>query len=188
VSVYSDTAIEITWERIQRSTFSGITGYEIYRNGELHALVEGNSYFDDTLVPGIDYNYSVSAVSGGGSRSDLSEAVSVNTGERDGDSPGAGTDYVVPSRLSQPTSVDVFVYSANSIELVWNRPIDDDVIGYEIRRNNNYIGFTRGVSFFDDTVSADNCYRYNILPVDSDGHLLGLINAVAATGTVAGCK
>lgn len=188
VSIYSDTAIEISWERIRRSNFGGNSGYEIYRNAELQALVEGNCYYDDTLVPGVDYNYSLRAVSGLDSRSDLSEEVLVNTSNRDSSSSPVGTDYVVPSRPSEPTSVDVFVYSANTIELIWNRPDNSEAIGYEIRRNNSYIGFTRGISFFDDTVSADNCYRYNILPVHSNGHLLGLLNAVAATSDVVGCE
>lgn len=187
-SIYSDTAIEITWERIRTTNRTGISGYEIFRNGEFQAVAEGNSFYDDTLVSGVDYSYSVRSISNNDTRSDFSEEILVNTDERNSGSPTNGTEYVVPNRPSEPLSVEVFVYSPNSVELIWNRPASNAAIGYEIRRNNNYIHFTRGVSFYDDSVSADNCYRYNILPVDSEGNILGLINAVAATGDVAGCN
>ncbi len=188
VSIYSDTAIEVTWERIRRPGIAGISGYEVYKNGELQTVTEGTSYFDDTLAPSVTSRYSVRAVSGIDRRSDFSEEVVVDTGERDNGSNPIGTSYTVPARPSEPTTVDVYVYSANLIELIWNRPVNTEAIGYEIRRNNTYIGFTQGISFVDNTVAAENCYRYNILPIHADGHILGLLNAVAATGTIQGCE
>ncbi len=187
VVAYSDTAAEVTWERIAGAGFNVISGYEVFRDGEFIAVTEGNSYFDDSLMPGVDHSYTVQAFSFDGVRSDMSPAVSINTLERDGISTGEGT-YMVPDRPGEPTSAEVYVYSNELLELVWNRPASSLVVGYEVRRNNAYLGFTQGVSYVDDTIVAGQCYRYNILPVNADGHILGLLNVIASTGAVAGCE
>lgn len=187
VVAYSDSAAELTWERIVGVGFNVISGYEVFRDGELVAIVEGNSFFDDALTPGVDHSYTVQASSFDGARSDMSETVSVNTSDRGGISTGVGT-YLVPDRPAEPTSADVYVYSDNLLELVWNRPTSSLAAGYEVRRNNVYVGYTQGVSYVDDTISAGQCYRYNILPVNADGHILGLLNIVASTGVIEGCE
>jgi len=187
VTAYSDTAAEVSWERIAGVGFNVISGYEVFRNEELVAVVEGNSYFDDSLIAGVDYSYTVQATSFDGARSNMSQPVLVNTSERDGVSTGVGT-YTVPNRPAEPTSADAYVYSDDLLELVWNRPASNLAIGYEVRRNNVYLGFTQGVSYVDNTITAGQCYRYNILPVDSDGHILGLLNIVASTGSGEGCE
>lgn len=56
--VYSDTAAELFWDR---STIPRLN-YEIVRNGELLGSTDGTSYFDNTLVSGILYNYEVVAI------------------------------------------------------------------------------------------------------------------------------
>lgn len=187
VTGYSDTAAEVTWERIQGVGFNVITGYDVFKDGEFIATVAGTSYFDDSLVPGVEHSYTLQATSFDGARSDMSQTVTVNTFERDGISTGVGN-YTVPSRPAEPTTADVYVYSNELLELVWNRPDSSLAIGYEVRRNNVYLGFTQGVSYVDDTITAGQCYRYSILPVNSDGHLLGLLNIVASTGADDGCE
>ena len=187
VIAYSDTAAEITWERIAGVGFNVISGYEVLKDGELVANTTGNSYFDESLTPGIDYTYTIQALSFDGVRSDMSATVSINTLNRDGISTGVGT-YIVPDRPAEPTSADVYVYSNELLELVWNRPANSLAIGYEVRRNDVHLGFTQGVSYVDDTITAEQCYRYNILPVNKEGQILGLLNIVASTGALDSCE
>ncbi len=76
-SVYSRTAVEVFWDR---SSDDGVVlMYEVYRDGQLVASVAGNSYFEDTLVSGTTYSYSVVAVDNDNNRSNQSSALSVTT-------------------------------------------------------------------------------------------------------------
>lgn len=75
VAVYSSSAIELFWDR---STDNGlITSYQIYRDGTALTMSEGNSYFDDSLVPGTQYQYSVSAIDDDGNLSARSTSINV---------------------------------------------------------------------------------------------------------------
>ena len=56
--VYSGTAAELFWDRSATPRLS----YEIVRNGELIGNTDGTSFFDDTLVVGVLYEYEVSAI------------------------------------------------------------------------------------------------------------------------------
>lgn len=64
--VYSDSAAELFW---QRSTNVPTRGYELVRNGENIGVFDALSYFDDTLIPGIEYTYTITAVGANGERS-----------------------------------------------------------------------------------------------------------------------
>lgn len=58
--VYSGTALEVFWDR---STDDGaVVAYSIVRNGQPFASVQGNSFFDDGLIPGTAYEYQVIAI------------------------------------------------------------------------------------------------------------------------------
>ena len=68
-TVYSDSAAELFW---LRSINVAVQGYELKRNGETLGIFDALSYFDDTLIPGIEYTYSISAVGVDGERSGTS--------------------------------------------------------------------------------------------------------------------
>lgn len=55
--VYSQSAAELFWDR--ERFFSSSLLYEVFRDGQLLAKITGNSFFDDTLVPGNNYRYEV---------------------------------------------------------------------------------------------------------------------------------
>lgn len=66
--IYSGSAAELFW---LRTTNVPVQGYEITRNGETLGLFDALSFFDDTLSPGIDYTYTITAVGIDGGRSGL---------------------------------------------------------------------------------------------------------------------
>lgn len=76
-AVYSSTAAELFWDR---SSDDGIViGYEVIRNGDMFDMADGNSYFDNTLEPGVTYQYQFIAVDDEGNRSGASNSVEVVT-------------------------------------------------------------------------------------------------------------
>lgn len=64
--VYSNSAAEIFW---LRTTNVSVEGYELTRNGEDLGVIDALSYFDDTLMPGVEYTYTIKALGFNGERS-----------------------------------------------------------------------------------------------------------------------
>lgn len=60
-AVYSETALELFWERDGGPT----RRYEIRRDGDIVGTTDGTSFFDDALDPGTAYRYRVIALEGG---------------------------------------------------------------------------------------------------------------------------
>lgn len=77
VAVYSATAIELFWDRSTDDGF--VTAYQIYRDNVALTMSEGNSFYDDSLTPGTEYEYSVSAIDNDGNLSSRSASVNVTT-------------------------------------------------------------------------------------------------------------
>jgi len=70
--IYSDTAAELFW---LRTTDLPTTGYEITRNGNVLGVFDALSYFDNTLMPGIEYTYTIAAVGFTAERSPVATVV-----------------------------------------------------------------------------------------------------------------
>ncbi len=66
-AVYSQTAAELFWNL--SSDDGRVVGYEIRRNGVLVETRDATSYFDNSLVPGMTYTYTIVAVDDNGNRS-----------------------------------------------------------------------------------------------------------------------
>lgn len=62
IIVYSTTAAELFWDRVDSIS----SGASILRSGELIGTTAGNSFFDDTRVPGESYQYTVNATDSAG--------------------------------------------------------------------------------------------------------------------------
>lgn len=71
---YSSTALEIFWDAAASSD-SFITGYEVKRDGESVATIDGLSLFEDGLSPGVEYTYSVRAVDANGNAGEYQQVV-----------------------------------------------------------------------------------------------------------------
>ena len=67
--IYSDSTAELFW---LRTTNVPVQGYEITRNGEILGLYDALSFLDNTLVPGMEYTYTITAVGADGERSGTS--------------------------------------------------------------------------------------------------------------------
>jgi hypothetical protein len=115
----SATSVSLSWSAA--SDDQGVTGYQIYRNGSLVSVVQGNqlNFIDTGLAPGSSYRYSLKAVDAAGNLSlsagnDLSLVAS--TAEAKGDvSLSAGNNLVLASEANQ-SSDDVHQGSKHTID------------------------------------------------------------------------
>ncbi len=76
--VYSGTAVEIFWDR-STDDDSQVVAYSVMRDGQPVTSVQGNSFFDDGLMHGTTYEYSVVAIDNMANESAVSESLSVTT-------------------------------------------------------------------------------------------------------------
>ena len=74
----SDSVIDLSWSA-SFDAESGISNYNVYRDGELVAQPADNSFSDSGLSESTTYSYQVSAVNGAGMESEKSEAASATT-------------------------------------------------------------------------------------------------------------
>lgn len=173
--VYSDSTVELVWS----SSFNN-SGADIYRDNELLATTSnGSSYIDDTLLAGVTYEYSVALFDVNGVRSELSNSVSVTTGQE-----GTDSGYTPVIRPATPTGLTAVIYNPNEIELFWDRlaVLPADFNGYEIWRDHEFIAFTRGISFYDNSVQPDSVFHYDVVAVSRDGTMLGFNGTDVNTG------
>lgn len=75
--VYSSSALELFWER--SSDDGVVSSYDVYRDGQLTGSANGNSFFDDDLMPGTSYEYHVVAVDDQANESAASLSVSARS-------------------------------------------------------------------------------------------------------------
>lgn len=172
VDVFSESTVEILWQTTN-STGIPITGADIFRNDVLLVSTQnGRSYIDDTLVPGVDYTYTIELFTDSGERSKRSEPITVNSSQ---EPDSMDTNYTPVFRALSPANLNVVNYNSTEVELFWDRPtsLPANFNGYEIWRNHEFHAFTRGVSFYDNTVKPGLTYHYLVVPVSLDGSILG---------------
>lgn len=157
----SPTNISITW--LPSADNVGVTGYRIYRNGELIGTSGSTNYVDARLAPLTTYSYTVSAYDAFDNHSALSSPRAVATTL-------SGTDLIAPS---VPTDV---VASAGasmiSASLTWSASSDNiGVVAYKVRRNGVVVGSSVVTSFMDVGLTRDTIYTYTVAACDAAGNL-----------------
>lgn len=146
---------------------AGTSVYRIYRNGIAGplAVINGNSYFDNTASPSTRYSYQIRAfdTTNSNNASGLSTFPAVTT-------LAAGTPGIIqaaiPPRL--PTNLAAIASSATQIKLSWS----DNNAGkstYRIYRDGNTgpLAVVTGSSYSDTTVFANTSYTYQIRALET---------------------
>jgi fibronectin type 3 domain-containing protein len=77
-SAVSTSQINLSWTAVDDPD-SGVTGYNVYRDGGFVTATASTTFADTGLEPGTTYAYRVSAVNGAGLESDLSAAAEATT-------------------------------------------------------------------------------------------------------------
>ncbi|MBX2883164.1 MAG: PQQ-dependent sugar dehydrogenase [Granulosicoccus sp.] len=149
---YSESTGELIWDRAVDNRL--VQGYEVTRNGASLGVVDALSLFLQDLDPTVAYTYSVTSIDNEGNRSE-SAVITVSNGNRP----------TVPANLRHQ------VYSSTAAELFWDRVSDNGSIqGYEVKRNGETLGIVDGQSLFQDELSPDITYSYEISTIDNDGN------------------
>ncbi len=114
VQYYSATAAELTW--LPSSDPDGIALYRVYVNGALLRVVEGPSFFTDTLSPGTNYSLQISSVDATGQESVWSPVINVRTNQTIVEPATSGAEpLLISDSLSEAASGDTTIIP-NSIE------------------------------------------------------------------------
>ncbi len=134
---YSDTTAEIFWDASYDNV--GVARYEVIRNGNVVAELDGRSYYDARVFRALNYQYEVVAIDVNGNRSEpaqLSLNGGVNAlnqltlnvqGERFNLREGASEELLVPITVSQSgTKLPV------NLALQAEHPSSDSQITYQI--------------------------------------------------------
>jgi fibronectin type 3 domain-containing protein len=137
---------------------SGVSRYEIIRNGTIVGSTPGTSYSDGNLHPGTTYTYVVAAVNGAGLTGAPSE-------------PATATTESGPSPPSAPSDLDATPVSTTRIELTWTAAADPEsgIAQYLVFRDGALIDSTTDLGFSDTGLTPATTYRYEASAVNGDG-------------------
>ncbi len=170
-SAISTSQIDLSWSAASDNI--GVTGYNVYRGGNLIATTTGTSYSDTGLNSGTTYSYSVSAFDAAGNEGTQSNAASATTNTP------PPTDTTAPSQV---TGLSASAISTSQIDLSWSAASDNvGVTGYNIYRGGNLIATTTGTSYSDTGLNSGTTYSYTVSAFDAAGNEGAQSNAASAT-------
>ncbi len=162
----SASQVNVTWNASTDSGGSGLTGYNIYRDGtKLNSSpVTGTSYGDSTVNATTTYSYRVEAVDGAGNKSAQTSAVSVTTPRT--------PDVIDPST---PANLTAKAISTSQVNLAWDASTDSGgsgLAGYNVYRDGTKLNSSpvTSRSYSDTSVDANTRYSYQIEAVDGAGN------------------
>ena len=163
----SSGRVDLSWNAAVDNI--GVTGYEVFRDGQLVASTSNTTYSDTTVAPATTYTYQVRARDAAGNPSAMSDSATVTT----------PPDTQPPT---DPTSLTASAASASRVDLRWNASSDDvGVSGYEVFRGGVLLGTTTGTTYADSSVAAGTTYAYQVRARDAAGNRSGLSNSATIT-------
>lgn len=153
--VYSGTALELFW------VADNAVRMEIRRNDQLVARISGQSYFDDSLSPGTQYIYSLTALDSQGVVA-ATESITLTTAV----DPTSNAN--IPA-VGGALNLRGEVYSQSAVELFWNSLQMDGAVSYEIFRGSDVQAIVDGRSLFIEGLSAGTGYDFVVNGLDATG-------------------
>jgi glucose/arabinose dehydrogenase len=165
-TLVSDTASSVTIKWTASTDDVGVTGYDIYHDGQLCASVDGNTLTGtcDGLSPDSPYGFYVNAKDGDGNVSQPSGTLQVTTPPSD--------DHTPPSA---PTDVHSTTVTSTSIALAWTASTDNiGVTGYTVYNvvngTRSKIGASSGNSAKAtlNALSPDTTYNLQVTASDAN--------------------
>ncbi|MCF8380848.1 MAG: T9SS type A sorting domain-containing protein [Bacteroidales bacterium] len=155
VTSVTNSTISLNWNSSIDNI--GVTGYTVYRNGELLGTTVAPNYNDNTVSEGNTYTYTVSSFDDAGNTSEQSTGVTASI-----------NDITAPD---VPDGLMLTSASVNAVSLSWNASTDNvGVAGYNIFRNGVLLDTETGLSYTDNTVSPGNSYNYAVSAFDEAGN------------------
>jgi len=153
----SPSQIDLLWTA--SSDNIGVTGYQVYRNGQSVAVTSGTTYADTSAASGTAYTYAVASFDTAGNISSPSIPASGTT---------AAADITPPST---PTNLQSQNTASSSATITWSPSMDNlAVAGYRIFRNGVQVATTSLTSCTDTGLTALTGYVYTITAFDTSNN------------------
>lgn len=153
----SSSKINVSWTASTDNV--GVSGYRVYRGGQLVGSPGGPAFQDSGLAASTLYQYSVSAVDAAQNISPPSTVATATT---------LVTDVLPPTA---PGGVAASPQSASSILVSWTASTDNvGVAGYQVFRGGQPSGTVTGLSFTDTGLTPDTSYAYYVTASDASGN------------------
>ena len=147
-ALYANAGGELFWNR-SIDDKGAVPGYEVSLNGEVLGVFDALSYYDPSLMAGVDYTFNVVAIDNAGQRSSVATATLRG--------------------LITPTGLNANVYSSTAAELFWQREAAILARNYEIRQDGDVVATTNGVSYFTDNLTPGTDYTFEVIAIDRQG-------------------
>ncbi|MFG2359157.1 discoidin domain-containing protein [Streptomyces sp. NPDC048521] len=166
--------IKLTWNAAGDDT--GVTGYDVYANGQLRASVAGNVLtYTDTQPAGSDITYFVRAKDAAGNVSANSNSVTRK---------GSGGDVQAPTA---PGNL-AYTQSGGDVKLTWQASSDNvKVTGYDVYANDRLVQSVAGdVTTYTDSPPASSTVTYYVKAKDAAGNISVPSNSVTRPGSPGG--
>lgn len=150
-------SITLTWHASTDNV--RVDHYNIYENGRLAGTSRTTEFVHTGLTPSTEYSYTVEAVDAAGNKSALSNPVRVTTNEA-----SQVTAPTVPANLAVQNATQ------NTISIEWSaNPTEQEIIRYEIFRNDQLIGQSAVPRFTDTNLLPATSYSYKVRAVNAAG-------------------
>ena len=95
---------------------------------------------------------------------DINQATSMNASQSSSSSSSSSS-----ADSNSMTRLQGSVYSSSAVELFWQITTEQTVVHFDIYRNGNRVASLNGQSYFDDTLSADTAYQYEVVATFNTG-------------------
>lgn len=154
----SSNEIDVSWQPATDNII--VSGYRLYRDGNLITTIASTSYNDTGLTAGTNYGYSVYAYDEVGNTS------------MQGPSANAATfapDYTPPST---PGAFSAVALSGSQVSLSWSPSTDNiGVSQYTLYRDGTQIATCTSTSYVDTNLATSTTYEYVIKASDAAGNV-----------------
>jgi chitodextrinase len=155
----TNVGFTVSWTASTDNT--GVTGYEVNRNGVKIADSSTTSYVFSGLIPSTKYTITVTAYDGLGNKSANSQSLDVTT--------YAVADNTPPSI---PTAITSSAATTSGFTLNWAASTDNNAVaGYKVYRSGTEIGETVTNSFSVTGLIAGTTYNMTVRAFDAAGNL-----------------
>lgn len=133
----------------------GVSGYHIYRDGNLVATTAATTYTDTGLTVSTNYTYTISAY-------DAANNTSLQSAPYNTSSSNDTTAPTIPGNVHTTAVYDT------SVAIAWNASTDDvAVTGYKVYRGGSLVATTTGTSYTDTNLTPVTDYVYTVKAYDA---------------------
>ncbi|MBY9078826.1 fibronectin type III domain-containing protein [Paenibacillus sp. HN-1] len=162
------SSVALTWGASTDNV--GVTGYNVYQNGNLVAISQTNSYTVTGLKANTAYTFTVKAIDAAGNVSAASNSVIVTTAD--------SNDHTAPTA---PAGLAV-VPAITTATLTWTASTDNvGVTGYYVYQDGVKVGTTDATRLIVSGLESKTSYTFTVKAFDDAGNLSDASNAVTVT-------